>query len=219
MELPRIENQWCYIACYIPQYITHAMLNDKDHTKMICSMCPYHAIQHIELYSIRVPRTQHVLLSCSLCDAKSFQELLWKWKSKIKIIAEPVAAMAAGGPAAGGRRQASSLGRPKAGPSLDLNPSNPFQKPLEVQQTLALGLSEEAQCSLGANLNGTSRLLLNCPSGRQGSSSPQLINLVVYLHAKFVELNLRIKETRSSENRSTSSAVSQILYPTDYLAV
>ena len=30
---------------------------------------------------------------------------------KIKIIAEPVAAMAAGGPAAGGRRQASSLGR------------------------------------------------------------------------------------------------------------
>ena len=32
-----------------------------------------------------------------------------------------------------GRWQASSLGRPKAGPSLDLNPSNPFQKPLEVQ--------------------------------------------------------------------------------------
>ena len=30
---------------------------------------------------------------------------------KIKIIAEPVAAMAAGGPAAGGRRQASFLGR------------------------------------------------------------------------------------------------------------
>ena len=30
---------------------------------------------------------------------------------KIKIIAEPVAAMAAGGPAAGGRWQASSLGR------------------------------------------------------------------------------------------------------------
>ena len=48
---------------------------------------------------------------------------------KIKIIAEPVATMAAGGPAAGGRRQASSLGRPKAGPSLDLNPSNPFQIP------------------------------------------------------------------------------------------
>ena len=52
---------------------------------------------------------------------------------KIKIIAEPVAAMAARGPAAGGRRQASSLGRPKAGPSLERNPSNPFQKPLEVQ--------------------------------------------------------------------------------------
>ena len=30
---------------------------------------------------------------------------------KFKIIAEPVAAMAAGGPAAGGRRQASFLGR------------------------------------------------------------------------------------------------------------
>ena len=30
---------------------------------------------------------------------------------KFKIIAEPVAAMAAGGPAAGGRRQANSLGR------------------------------------------------------------------------------------------------------------
>ena len=59
-------------------------------------------------------------------------------KSKIraqgsKIIAEPVAAMAAGGPAAGGRRQASSLGRANAGPSLERNPSNPFQKPLEVQ--------------------------------------------------------------------------------------
>ena len=52
---------------------------------------------------------------------------------KIKIIAEPVAAMARGGPAGGGRWQAYSLGRPKAGQSLDLNPSNPFQKPLEVQ--------------------------------------------------------------------------------------
>ena len=90
---------------------------------------------------------------------------------KFKIIAEPVAAMEGGGPAAGGWWQANSLGRPKAGPSLDLNPSNPFQKPLEVQYTLALGLSEEAQCSLGANLNGASRLLLNCPSGRQVSSS------------------------------------------------
>ena len=66
----------------------------------------------------------------------SFQSLFWKCKSmkfkKIKINAEPVAAMP-GRPAAGGRRQASSLGRPKAGPTLDLNPSNPFQKPLEVQ--------------------------------------------------------------------------------------
>ena len=56
---------------------------------------------------------------------------------KIKIIAEPVAAMAAGGPVAGplggDGRQVFCLGRPKAGPSLDLNPSNPFQKPLEEQ--------------------------------------------------------------------------------------
>ena len=27
MKLPWIENQWCYIACYIPWYITHAILN------------------------------------------------------------------------------------------------------------------------------------------------------------------------------------------------
>ena len=52
---------------------------------------------------------------------------------KIKIIPEPVAAMAGGGPAAGGRWQASSLGRPKAGLSFERNPSNPFEKPLEVQ--------------------------------------------------------------------------------------
>ena len=42
-----------------------------------------------------------------------------------KINAEPVAAMAAGGPAAGGQRQASSLGRPKAGPSLETS-GNPY---------------------------------------------------------------------------------------------
>ena len=41
--------------------------------------------------------------------------------------------MAGGGPAAGGRWQASSLGRPKAGPSFERNPSNTFEKPLEVQ--------------------------------------------------------------------------------------
>ena len=38
---------------------------------------------------------------------------------KIKIIAEPVAAMAGGGPAAGGRRRASSWGRgARAGPTV-----------------------------------------------------------------------------------------------------
>ena len=46
------------------------------------------------------------------------------------------------------------------------------------------------------------QLLLNCPSGRQVSSSHELVDPVVYLHAKFGELNLRIDETRSSENRS-----------------
>ena len=92
--------------------------------------------------------------------------------------------MAGGGPAAGGRWQATSLGRPKAGPSLERNPSNPFQEPLEVQQKLALGLSEEAQCSVGANLNGASRgsVLLNCPSGRHVSSSiGSLISLLTWL--------------------------------------
>ena len=86
---------------------------------------------------------------------KSFQELFWKCKSikfkKIKIIAEPVAAMAAGrgGPAAARGATAGKFLRqtkagPKAGPSLERNPSNRFQKPLEVQWKLALGLSEEA---------------------------------------------------------------------------
>ena len=48
---------------------------------------------------------------------KSFQELLWPGNvkalnlKKFKIIAEPVAAMAGGGPAAGGRWQENSLGR------------------------------------------------------------------------------------------------------------
>ena len=37
--------------------------------------------------------------------------------------------------------QASSLDRPEAGPCLDLNPSNPFQKLLEVQWKLAFWLS------------------------------------------------------------------------------
>ena len=52
---------------------------------------------------------------------------------KFKIIAEPVAAMAGGGPYAELRQEANSLGRAEAGPSLERNPSNPFQKPLEVQ--------------------------------------------------------------------------------------
>ena len=52
-------------------------------------------------------------------------------------------------------------------------------------------------------MKGASRpLLLNCPSGRQISSSHWVVGLVVYLHAKFGELNLRINETRSNENRS-----------------
>ena len=98
--------------------------------------------------------------------------------------------MAAGGPAAGGQRQASSLGRPKAGPSLDLNPSNPFHKPLEVQCKLALGQSEAAQCSLGTNLNGASRLLLNCPSGRQ---CLRLISLLTWLSTCMQSLEHSIK--------------------------
>ena len=52
---------------------------------------------------------------------KSFQELCWKCEAfnlkKLKLLHCPVGTMVAGGPAAGGQRQASSLGRPKAGPS------------------------------------------------------------------------------------------------------
>ena len=44
VELPRIEHQWCYIACLIPWYIAHATLNAVLYTGMIYSMCIYHAI-------------------------------------------------------------------------------------------------------------------------------------------------------------------------------
>ena len=53
---------------------------------------------------------------------------------KKKFLAEPVAAMAAGGrPVAGGDGRQVPKAGPKAGPSLELNPSIPFEKPLEVQ--------------------------------------------------------------------------------------
>ena len=45
------------------------------------------------------------------------------------------------------------------------------------------------------------------------TSSHLLVGLVVYLHAKFEELNLRINETRSSENRSRWLPPSQVQYP------
>ena len=49
---------------------------------------------------------------------KSFNELFWKCKDislkKFKIIAEPVAAMASGGPAAGDGRQVPAFGLPLA---------------------------------------------------------------------------------------------------------
>ena len=62
---------------------------------------------------------------------------------------------------------------PKAGPSLERNPSNQFQKPSRssVETYTWNFYCAEAQCSLGANLNRASLLLLNCPSGRQVSSS------------------------------------------------
>ena len=98
----------CYIAgkaIYLPSYMAF---------RYIAHILCYIAHAYTMLYSL----LGRVSMRC---------------ESHFKINAEPVAAMAAGGPAAGGRRQASSLGRPKVGPSLDLNPLNPFQKPLEVQ--------------------------------------------------------------------------------------
>ena len=62
--------------------------------------------------------------------------------------------MAAGGPAAGGRRQASSFGRPQAAGTVFGKES--FESIPETSRSsveLALGLSEEVKCSLGANFN------------------------------------------------------------------
>ena len=55
---PLIENQWCYIAGYIPQYITRAILSAIQHMVMLYSTCIYHAIQQIKLYSF--PHVQHI---------------------------------------------------------------------------------------------------------------------------------------------------------------
>ena len=76
-----------------------------------------------------------------------------------------------------------ALGRPKAGPSLERNPWNPCQKPLEVQKKLALALSEEAQCSfkLGAKLNGASRLLLKLDDVPLAGKFLLLISLLTLL--------------------------------------
>ena len=78
--------------------------------------------------------TMQLPMQCESYFKSSFGNVKALNLKKLKMfIAEPVASMATGGPAAGARRQASSLGRPKAGPSLERNPSNPFQKSLEVQ--------------------------------------------------------------------------------------
>ena len=58
--------------------------------------------------------------------------------------------MAGGGPAAGGAMAVKFLRQSLGRTVFGLNLSIPFQKPLDVQYKLALGLSEEAQCSLGA---------------------------------------------------------------------
>ena len=105
----------------------------------VCSSLP--AVVHGKLLAMLSgkwsPRNLFMHLSASMRCESHFKSPFGNVNAfnlkKLKFISEPVAALAAGGPAAGGRWQANSLGRPKAGPSLERNPSNSFQKPLEVQ--------------------------------------------------------------------------------------
>ena len=77
----------------------------------------------------------------------------------------------------------------------------------------ALGQSEEAQAVWDPNLNCTSRLLLNCPSGRQVSSAQQLE--FVYL-LQSLEHSIQFIETRASSQvdylrRSLPDSLSYVL--------
>ena len=81
----------------------------------------------------------------------------------------PQAALRLGAAATAGRFLRQSLGRTVFG--LDSFESIPETSRSSVETCTWPICQEEAQCSLGANLSGASRLLLNCPSGRQVSSS------------------------------------------------
>ena len=118
---------------------------------------------------------------------------------KFKLSLSP----AEGGPAAGGAMAGKSFRQFLGRTIFGLNPSIPFQKPLEVKN-LHLGYLKRHNAVWGPDLSCTSSLPLNFPSGRQVSSFHWhlLVDLAVYQYAKFGALNRRINKTRSSENRS-----------------
>ena len=86
-----------------------------------------------------------------------------------------------------------------------LKPSNglvAFDWTPESSRILQFWTSEEAQCVLERIQTMASRLLLRSPSDWRFYTSYSIVNLVVYLCAKFGALNPRINEIRSGENRS-----------------
>ena len=72
----------------------------------------------------------------------------------------------------------------------------------ESSRILQFWKSEEAQCIFELFLTVASRLLLRGPSNWQFFSSHLIVNLVVYLCAKFGALNPRNNKIRSGENWS-----------------
>ena len=74
-----------------------------------------------------------------------------------------------------------------------------FDSVPENSRILDFGTSEEAQCVLELVLNFACWLLHRCPSDWRQYSSRLIVNLVVYLCAKFGALNPRINEIRYCE--------------------
>ena len=75
-----------------------------------------------------------------------------------------------------------------------------FDSTLESSRILQFWTSEEAQCAFERLWTVASRLLLRGPSNRRFFSSHPIVDLVVYLSAKFGALNPRINEIRSGAN-------------------
>ena len=74
LDPPRIENQWCFIAGYIPQYIARPILSAIQHMVMLYSVCIYHAIQQLgyiasHIYSILLYSTYVMLYSTCIYHA------------------------------------------------------------------------------------------------------------------------------------------------------